>query len=129
MLERLNGKSQHTSSVNSISFSPDSKIIASASKDGTVKLWNLEGRELKTFKANSSQKYLADKNNIGVASVTFSPNGKTLAYGDSETGKITLLNFDINDLLKKSCNNLHDYLKNNPIRALVQETNIYVTIY
>jgi hypothetical protein len=68
------------------------------------------------FKANSNQKYCTDRNNtgIGVASVTFSPSGKALVYGEFETGKITLLNLDIDDLLKKNCDNLRDYLQNNP---------------
>ncbi len=50
-------------------LSPDGKTIASGSDDNTVKLWNLEGKELQSFKGHSSI----------VTSVAFSPDGKTIA--------------------------------------------------
>jgi WD40 repeat protein len=52
-----------------VSFSPDGKTLATASRDNTVKLWNLQGEQLKTLKGHS----------IRVNSVSFSPDGKTLA--------------------------------------------------
>ncbi|MBW4430337.1 MAG: CHAT domain-containing protein [Pelatocladus maniniholoensis HA4357-MV3] len=60
----------HTHWVNGVSFSKDSKIVASASFDGTVKLWDVTtGQDIKTLKGHKSQ----------VTSVSFSPNGKTIA--------------------------------------------------
>ncbi|BAY22869.1 WD-40 repeat-containing protein [Calothrix sp. NIES-2100] len=53
----------HSDSVTSVSFSPDGQAIASASGDGTIKLWSLEGKELKTLKGHSAW----------VSSVSFSP--------------------------------------------------------
>ena len=41
----------HSREVYSVAFSPDGKTIASGSKDNTVKLWNLEGKEIKTLEA------------------------------------------------------------------------------
>ena len=40
---RLEG---HSGSVRSVSFSPDGKTLATGSDDNTVKLWDLQGREL-----------------------------------------------------------------------------------
>ncbi|MBD2196362.1 MULTISPECIES: nSTAND1 domain-containing NTPase [Calothrix] len=64
----------HRADVYSVSFSPDGKTIASASGDGTIKLWSLEGKELKTFKGHSASVY----------SVSFSPDGKTIASASGD---------------------------------------------
>ena len=64
----------HSSGVSSVAFSPDGKTIATGSYDNTVKLWNLEGKELQTFKGHSSV----------VSSIAFSPDGKTIATGSSD---------------------------------------------
>ena len=58
----------------SFSFSPDRTMIASSSYDNTIKLWNLEGRVLKTFEGNG---YL-------VTSVAFSPDGTMIASSSFE---------------------------------------------
>ncbi|NEO33827.1 MAG: TIR domain-containing protein [Symploca sp. SIO3C6] len=63
---RLSG---HTAWLSSVSFSPDGKMIASASGDKTVKLWSAEGKELSPLKGHSD----------AVMSVSFSPDGKNLA--------------------------------------------------
>jgi len=85
----------------SVSFSPDGDTLASASGDGTVKLWDRSGRELQTLQGHSS----------GVSSVSFSPDGDTLASA-SEDGTIILWNFNLDDLMARSCHWLRDYMTN-----------------
>jgi WD40 repeat protein len=84
-------------------FSPDGKTITSGSDDNTVKLWNLNGQELQTFKGHSST----------VISVVFSPDGKTITSGSSDS-TVKLWNLDLDDLLIRGCAWISDYLKNNP---------------
>ncbi|MEH2169423.1 MAG: hypothetical protein V7K41_22745 [Nostoc sp.] len=84
--------------VTSVSFSPDGKIIASASAQ-KVKLWSLDGTLLTTFERFGSQ------------NVTFSPDGKSIASGGD---RASVWDFDLNQLLKRGCDEAHDYLKNNP---------------
>ncbi|WP_341737640.1 CHAT domain-containing protein [Microcoleus sp. CAWBG640] len=65
----------HSSQVLSVSFSPDSKTLASGSADNTVKLWDVStGKEIRTLQGHSSAVY----------SVSFSPDGKTLASGSND---------------------------------------------
>ncbi|MEH2282240.1 MAG: hypothetical protein V7K90_13070 [Nostoc sp.] len=84
--------------VTSVSFSPDGKIIASASAE-KVKLWSLDGSALTTFERFGSQ------------NVSFSPDGKSIASGGD---RASVWNFDLNELVKRGCDEAHDYLKNNP---------------
>ena len=66
-VDELNRLDRHTDEVTSASFSPDGQTIASASHDGTVKLWCSDGRLLASLTASSME------------SVSFSPDGQTIA--------------------------------------------------
>jgi len=64
----LNG---HDGIVWSIAFSPDSQLLASASSDGTAKIWD--------WRSGNILKTLSFPDQVG--SVSFSPDGQTLAVG------------------------------------------------
>ncbi|MBW4518596.1 MAG: hypothetical protein KME16_02540 [Scytolyngbya sp. HA4215-MV1] len=60
---------RHSTSVRSVSFSPNGQLVASASYDGTIKLWTNDGHVQRTFLGHGE----------GVNSVSFSPNGRLIA--------------------------------------------------
>ena len=69
--------------INKISFSHNGKIIASASDDKTIKLWDLNGTPIKTLKGHKKS----------VTSIAFSPDDKTIASG-SHDDTVKLWNSD-----------------------------------
>jgi WD40 repeat protein len=110
--------------VLSLNFHPGTKmrLLASASNDNSVKLWNIDtGNEIATLRGH------ADKiNNSLDYIVRFSPDGKLLATtGNDKT--LVLWDFDLDRLMKLACSWSGDYLKTNPNistndRKLCQET-------
>ncbi|MEJ6484700.1 hypothetical protein N0Y54_25850 [Nostoc punctiforme UO1] len=85
-----------------MSFSPDGKTIATASQDGTARLWTLNGQLLQEFKGHQGT----------VWGVSFSPDGKTIATASSDkTARLWPVD-NLDQLLVRGCNWLHDYLMN-----------------
>jgi len=81
---RVNGKivpfllpapSQATSFINSVTFSPDSKVVAYATTDSKIFLWGLADQQsLPTIDLKAG----------GIWSIAFSPNGNCLAAGSTD---------------------------------------------
>ncbi len=70
----------HNSTVSTVAFSPNQKIIASGSLDKTVKIWLLNGQKLQTIAVNAE-----------VKSIAFSADGQLLAIGMND-GNLGLWN-------------------------------------
>jgi hypothetical protein len=67
--------SGHSSSVTSVSYSPDGRQVLSSSAGRTVKLWDAAtGREIMTFSGHSGS----------VRSVSFSPDGRQVLSGSTD---------------------------------------------
>ncbi|UUZ51520.1 hypothetical protein LP420_20485 [Massilia sp. B-10] len=71
-MRRLEG---HSAAINDVVYSPDGKLMATASSDQSVRLWDSEsGALLQTM----------DGHQGWVTSVRFSPNGKFLVSGGED---------------------------------------------
>jgi WD40 repeat protein len=96
------GRLRHGDRINSLSYSQDSTRLATGSRDGTVRIWDVgNGREILVYRGHEAAKFTEerDKEKINVRrvpAVSFSSDGKQVAScgGDeihvweSDTGKL-----------------------------------------
>jgi WD40 repeat protein/serine/threonine protein kinase len=76
----------HSSAVNSVTFSPNGELLASASHDRTVKVWDTDtGQMMLTLKGHSSE----------VNCAVFSPDGKRLASASGTPGGGEVIEWDL----------------------------------
>ncbi|KAG2348221.1 WD40 repeat-like protein [Suillus weaverae] len=67
----------HTSWVNSVVHLPDGRHITTCSRDGSLRLWDLES-------GSQIGEDWRDENKVGLQSMALSPNGKTIASGNDD---------------------------------------------
>ena len=87
----------HQAGVNTVALSPDGLTIATGSEDNTVKLWQANGRLLKTL----------TKHTWGVNAIVFSPDGQIIASG-SKDGTINL--WQANGTWLRTLNSNHGFV-------------------
>ena len=64
----------HTNNISQVAIAPNNQIIASASKDKTIKLWSPDGKLLRTLTGHTDE----------VDSVAFSPDSQIIASGSKD---------------------------------------------
>ena len=73
-IREFNRFSGHTNAVSSLSFSADGQLLASASWDHTIRLWQADGQLLRTLEGHGAP----------IHSVVFSPDGTRLASASED---------------------------------------------
>lgn len=76
----------HTEAISTCAWSPNGNTVATGSKDGTMRLW-----DTRTWVRRLAYYHLGD--NVGIACLTFSPDGRWLACGPNSR-ECEILNVD-----------------------------------
>lgn len=109
--ERLGmGESGHKGWINKVEFVPEtSETLATASEDGSVKIWDLETNNLlKTFidghfvdlkKLQENKQKVKANTDLAVKALCFSKDGSLMAYG-GRNGKVYIINLSTNESLQ-----------------------------
>jgi WD40 repeat protein len=82
-------KGGHSDSVNSVVYSPDGQLLASASSDRTIKVWRNDG----TFIKSLAIPYDSNGQLTDVRSVAISPDGTLIAAGVEQYNASTQTDF------------------------------------
>ncbi|MBD2501702.1 WD40 domain-containing protein [Anabaena azotica] len=94
----------HQAPVSCAVFSHDGQYIATSSDDRTARLWNLNGQQLAQFKGHKG----------AVRCISMSPDAQYIATAaDDRTVRLWPIE-NLDQLLRRGCNWLQDYLENNP---------------
>jgi hypothetical protein len=113
----------HEGGVLSVAFSPDGKQFVSGSRDSTLRLWNLQGKEIHCFESDEEGK-TGHKGKTEIVKVAFSPDGKKIVSAGGD-GSIRLWNVESGKQIR--C--IPDQLKDDEIevRAVVWSHELIVS--
>jgi WD40 repeat protein len=101
----LNG---HQRNVRAISFSPDGKLLITSSEDGTVRFWDLS--KALSQKSSFNWQYLPDRPKL----LATGSDGKSIILVGEDGKKRSIYVENLDKLLARGCDWLHDYLMYNP---------------
>ncbi|GAA6618720.1 AAA-like domain-containing protein [Scytonema sp. NUACC26] len=112
-LQRISPNDNNNLRLEQVSFSPNGKLLATAGLDGTAQLWTLSGLKVDEFTPYGVNK------GPWIRSISFTPDGKFLVTGDDPYGKVRLWKIELlDDLLKRGCAWLKDYVASHPEDAV-----------
>lgn len=88
----------HTAEVLALAFSPDRCLLASASADGTARVWDVSG-------SKTGQRSVLQKAGDRFHSLAFAPNSRTLAVGSGTLSGVVWL-YDVTDPIAQDAGTL-----------------------
>lgn len=98
---------QNNQSILNLKFSPNNQLIASASNDGIIRFWDLNGNYKAIYPGHENEVY----------GINFSRDGKLMVSGGADKAVILwnlTENISLAQLLQHGCHWLRNYLSNNP---------------
>jgi len=98
----------HRDWIRGLSFSPNGEFLASASDDGTIRLWALSARSAESEEVERRLPPLAQHDGV-VWDVAFDSSGQQLATAGAD-GTLRVWNLQIEALKEKGCEWLEDWL-------------------
>jgi WD40 repeat protein/serine/threonine protein kinase len=79
----------HQDALADVAFSPDGRLLASSSHDGTIRLWDAQtGQALRTFRRHRAFKVAFGPDASRLASVAFGPDAALADLWDLNTGEL-----------------------------------------